>query len=153
MFTSPKQFQVEIASFTQDDNQCSLAQAVKLAWQESTYLTADWHNNLVNQPLANNLHSETLVYRQLGNQLANQLITMKPGEMSAPINTERGCALMLLIAKTEARALPFIDVKDQVLAEYRVMSRRKALTDLLANLRINASIDIAHDIIEVLSHD
>ena len=153
MFTSPKQFQVEIASFNQDDKQCRQAQTVKLAWQESTSLTTDWHNNLVNQPLANNLHSETLVYRQLGNQLANQLITMKSGEMSAPINTERGCALMLLIAKTEARALPFIDVKDQVLAEYRVMARRKALSDLLINLRENASIDIAQDIVVMLSHD
>ena len=153
MFTSPTQFQVEIASFNQDDNQCSQTQTVKLAWQESTTLTADWHNNLVSQPLANNLHSEALVYRQLGKQLANQLSTMQSGEMSPPIHTEQGCALMLLVAKTEARTLPFIDVKDQVLAEYRVMARRKALTDLLGNLRKNASIDIAQDIVKVLSHD
>lgn len=153
MFTSPKQFQVEIASFNQDDNQCNQAQAVKITWQESTTLTADWHNNLVNQPLANNLHSEALVYRQLGKQLANQLSTMQAGEISAPIHTEQGCALMLLVTKTKAVALPFTEVKEQVLAEYRVMARRKALSDLLANLRKNASIDIAKDITEVLSHD
>lgn len=153
MFTSPKQFQIEIANFDQDDNQCAQAQAVKQTWQQSTTLTADWHNNLVSQPLANNLHSETLVYRQLGKQLADQLNTMQSGEMSAPILTEQGCALMLLVTKTIAKTLPFADVKNQVLAEYRVMARRKSLTDLLINLRKNAAIDIAQDIVEVLSHD
>jgi len=153
MFTAPKQFQVETASFNQDDNQCNQAKAVKLAWQESTILTADWHNNIVSQPLAKSLHSETLVYRQLGKQLAKKLNTMQAGEMSAPIRAEKGCALMLLVAKTETKALPFNDVKDQVLAEYRVMARRKALTDLLITLRNNADIDIAQDIKEVLSHD
>ena len=149
-FTSPNQFQVKIARFNQDDNQCSQAKTVKRIWDESTTLSADWHHNIVNQPLESSLHSETLVYRQLGNQLAQQLSTLQTQEMSVPIYTNQGCILMLLVNKLEPQVPPYIEVKDQVLAEYRITLRRKALSDLLNRLRNDADIHIAPDLHEWL---
>ncbi|MEI6895222.1 MAG: peptidyl-prolyl cis-trans isomerase [Colwellia sp.] len=159
MFTPADQYQVEIAHFSADDNRCRQSELFKQRWKKSDvfmfYRTSEqtdnpliqqWQQHLVEQPLGQSLHSEALLYRQLGNQLTQKIVQLHQGELSATIPSDKGCSLILLTNKVRGQAISFDVAKPQVLAEYRVVARRKALTDLLLILRENADITIAQDI-------
>jgi len=153
MFTTADQYQLQIANFSNDEPQCTLSQQTNLQWQNVQLNAEEWQQHLINQPLAKDLHSETLVYRQLGRRFAKQVIQMKKGEFSAPISTEQGCMLMYLSERKAGGVLSFEQAENQVISQYRTMLRRKALTDLLLTLREKADIEIAQDITEVLTHE
>ncbi len=153
MFTTADQYQLQIANFSDKTQQCNFNQQVKLKWDNIQLNTKEWQQHLINQPLAKGLHSETLVYRQLGHRLAKQVINMKKGEFSAPIPIEQGCMLIYLSDRRAGEVLSFEQAEKQVISQYRTMLRRNALTDLLLTLREKADIEIAQDIIEVLTHE
>jgi parvulin-like peptidyl-prolyl isomerase len=153
MFTIADQFQLQIANFDNDDEQCRLSQQTKQQWQKMPLSKDKWPVYFINQPLAKGLHSEILVYRQLGNRLAKEVVAMTKGEFSDPIRTNTGCILMYLSDRKNGKVLSFEQAKEQVISQYRIMLRREALTDLLHTLRENADIDIAPDIKALLTHE
>lgn len=153
MFTTADQYQLQIANFSDKAQQCKLNQQVKLQWNGIQLNTKEWQQHLISQPLAKGLHSEILVYRQLGHRLAKQVVNMKKGEFSAPISIEQGCMLIYLSDRKAGEVLSFEQAKKQVISQYRTMLRRNALTDLLLTLREKADIEVAQDIIEVLTHE
>ena len=139
MFSTNKQYQVQVASFPE-----------KTHCQDKDLMSKQWQNHLVQQPLARGLHSEILVYRQLGEGLAKLVTQLNPGELSAPIPTEQGCIVLQLSESKPSQILPFEQVNVQVLAQYRVKARRQALEELLITLRTQADIRIADDIAKTL---
>ncbi|MEP1446909.1 MAG: peptidylprolyl isomerase [Paraglaciecola sp.] len=153
MFTTADQFQLQIANFDNDNEQCHLSLQARSKWQELPLNEERFQSLFVSQPLAKGLHSEILVHRQLGNRLATKVVAMTKGEFSDPIQTQTGCILMYLSDRKNGDVLPFEQVKEQVISQYRGILRRNALTDLLRSLRENAEIEIAPDIKEVLTNE
>lgn len=153
LFTPPDQYQVQLASFENDDQQCSHSLKIKEQWQQTKTLGDEWRAHLLDQPISKSLHSEVLVYRQLGNRLAKLVTQLNIGEISDPVLTQQGCLLMQLIDSSKSNSTAFEDIKSQVISEYRVMTRKKALADLLSELRDKSEIKFAEDIAKVVAYE
>jgi len=155
MFATEDEFQLQIAKFS-DDEQCAKAESFKQQWHNAQsklelLTTPQWKNQLISQPLSNGLYSKTLVYRQLGIELAEQVIGMSKGELSSPIRSGQSCILIYLQNKKIGKTLSYEIVKDRVISEYRTTLRKKTLSTLLSTLRDKADIQIAQDISKLIS--
>ena len=165
MFTSEDLFQIQIAKFD-DDDKCSQALAFKKLWSKNELsgellspesstkkqvARKQWKNNLISQSLSKALHSKTLIYRQLGNDLAEQVVGLAEGVLSTPIHYQQSCLLIYLQNKKLGQLHSFDEVKAQVVSAYKVSLRKKTLSNLLSSLRSKADIQIAQDIIKVIS--
>ncbi len=79
----------------------------------------------------------------LGPTLAGDALAMRPGEISAPLESPSGCHILYLLDFEPERILSYEDARPRVEDEYLRRAPDDALQALLDRLRRNASITLA----------
>ncbi len=72
--------------------------------------------------------------------LEDAALSLKPGEVSAPLETDKDIYLIQLIAKEDAPVKDFAEVRDQILKKLQAPKAENAVEQYLADLRKRANI-------------
>jgi hypothetical protein len=154
-FSAPARIQLQRISFSNNDpkqaqQQAETARQRLLNGASYKQIRREFgSSNMVEVP--NALLPPIKLQQYLGPTLTAQALTMKPGEISAPLADENGYSLLLLIAQQPADPKPLAEIYDLVSNEYRRRAADKALQDYLQQLRLQADINIDEDFINSLA--
>ena len=94
-------------------------------------------------PLPDALLPQTKLMDYLGPTAVRGAVTLAVGEVSEPLRSNGGYYVLQMVERQADGARPFVDIRPQVLEEYRRRAGERALRAYLDDLRARAAVTVA----------